>query len=87
VSSENVSRLILPGRVTRNKPPKLSGGYFFRQNGKGWDIRRSVIDENGERKQPYISYLSESNWREMTKANRTDAELRKALTEWLSERI
>jgi hypothetical protein len=65
----------------------LSGGFFFRRNGAGYDLRRNLAAESGGRKQSYIAYLSESKWKEITRTNRKDSELRKALSEWLSDQI
>jgi hypothetical protein len=78
---------ILTGRVTRNSPPKLGGGYFFRENGKGWELRRNVYDENSKRKQPHIAHLSSSKWAEMKQQNRTERELKTALREWLFDAV
>jgi hypothetical protein len=65
----------------------LGEGYFFRRNGEGFDLRRNVADANGERKQKYVGYLSAENWKQMTRENRKDAELRKALSDWMLQEI
>ena len=87
VSVDDIDDRVLTGAVTRNKPPRLGGGFFFRSNGAGWDLRRNVYDGNGVRKQPHISHLSSSKWKEMCAQNRTPAGLKNALREWLFEAI
>jgi hypothetical protein len=77
--------------VTRKTPPRLGSGYFFRKNGKGWDLRANVYetDDRGERrrKQRYFGYLSQESWREMSRKNPKQDGLQTALETWVRECI
>ncbi len=72
----------------RTKKPPTVTGYFWRREGAGFDLRKSVYvtGNNGERKrkQPYIAHLSREAFGELKRAHR-GAALEKAIAEWVAE--
>jgi hypothetical protein len=76
-----------PGSTRTAKPPQPSG-YFWRKDGAGWELRKSIFvtGNNGEkkRKQPYVAHLSREAFQEM-KRNHRGAALEKAISQWIEE--
>jgi len=60
----------------KGKKPPAPDGYFWRSDGKGWQLRKTV-----GKKQPYIAHLSHSAYQELKKAHRGKS-LADALTAW-----
>src|SRR5690242_18074204 len=56
------------------KKPIASGGFEWRKNGAGWDLRKVIWIEDAtsgkQRKRPYLGHLSKSAFAEMKKANK-----------------
>lgn len=75
-----------PKTKTAKKPPSPPG-YFFRQHGAGWDLRRDtyVTSHDGERKrrQPFVAHMSAETYRELKRQHR-GAALERAVFDWIS---
>jgi hypothetical protein len=72
-----------PGKKRVEKPPTVAG-YSWRDDGAGWQLRRSVMVE-GKRKRPYVAHLSRSAFAEMKRRHR-GAALDTAIAEWIAEK-
>lgn len=77
-----------PSTSKAKKPPQPSG-YFWRKDGAGWELRKSVLvtGNNGEkkRKQPYVAHMSREAFGELKRKYR-GAALERAIAQWISER-
>lgn len=78
-----------PPAGASHKPPRIEG-YFWRKDGAGWELRKSVYlynpaTGNNERKQPYIAHLSREKFQEMKRAHKGKA-IHSALQKWIDER-
>lgn len=74
------------GQKRTKKPPDVTG-YYWRQDGAGWELRKPVyVEENGarKRKQPYVGHLSREAFQEMKRKHR-GAALEKAVTQWIAD--
>lgn len=81
--AEDRKRVRAPGGKPGKKPPSIDG-FHWRQNGAGWDLRRSVYVD-GRRKQPYVAYLSREAFMELKRRHKGRA-LEAALSDWIRDR-
>jgi hypothetical protein len=76
-----------PKSKADRKPP-TAGGYEWRKNGAGWDLRKVVYVEDAtsgkQRKRPYLGHLSRSAFADMKKTNR-GARFEKAIAQWIAD--
>jgi hypothetical protein len=75
-------------KASRSKKPPLPSGYFWRKDGAGWELRKSIFvtGNNGEkkRKQPYVAHLSREAFQELKRSHK-GAALERAIAEWIAE--
>jgi hypothetical protein len=65
----------MPGQKRQARPPDATG-FYWRKEGVGWDLRRSIyVEENGvrKRKQPYVAHLSNPAFQEMKRQHKGTA--------------
>jgi len=74
------------GKAT--KKPHQPGGYEWRREGAGWDLRKVVWVETAtggkQRKRPYLGHLSKSAFGELKRKHKGTA-LERAIQEWIEE--
>jgi hypothetical protein len=72
-----------PTKKATPKPPTVTG-YFWREDGAGWELRKTVYDGQ-KRKQPYVAHLSDSAFAEMKRQHK-GAALNDAIARWIAEK-
>ena len=72
-----------PGKKRVENPPTVAG-YSWRDDGAGWQLRRSVTVD-GKRKRPYVAHLSRSAFAEMKRRHK-GAALNEAIAQWIAEK-
>lgn len=76
----------MPVARRMKKPPSVTG-YYWQQEGAGWELRKAIyVEENGirKRKRPYVAHLSGEAFREM-KERHKGAALKKAIGQWIAD--
>jgi hypothetical protein len=86
-TSDKPKRARTPSQKRAKKPASVTG-YFWRKEGAGWDLRKSVYvtGNNGERKrkQPYVAHMSQEAFRELKRKHK-GAALDRAIAAWIAE--
>jgi hypothetical protein len=80
-------RIRKPPSQKAKKPPQPSG-YFWRKDGAGWELRKSVVvtGNNGEkkRKQPYVAHMSREAFGGLKRRHKGVA-LERAIAQWIAD--
>ena len=75
-------------KASKSKKPPQPSGYFWRKDGAGWELRKSVFvtGNNGEkkRKQPYVAHMSREAFQDLKRQHR-GAQLEKAIQQWIAD--
>ena len=84
-SEKNKQRKAAPSpRHSRTKKPPTVTGYHWRNDGAGFELRKTVYDGE-KRRQPYVAHLSKAAFAEMKTAHK-GAALDDAIARWIAER-
>jgi hypothetical protein len=82
------NKLTRKPKATKARKPPQPSGYFWRKDGAGWELRKSVFvtGNNGEkkRKQPYVAHMSREAFAELKRKHR-GASLERAVAQWIRE--
>lgn len=74
---------------SRAKRPPNIGGYTWRKDGAGWELRKTIYVDDGTgskiRKRPYVARMAKAVFSEMKRRHK-GAALEKAIAQWIAER-
>ena len=72
----------------RGSRPPNSGGYTWRKDDAGWELRKTVYVEDGTgskvRKRPYVARMAKAVYQEMKRKHK-GAALERAIAQWIAE--
>jgi hypothetical protein len=72
----------------RSSRPPNSGGYVWRKDGAGWELRKTVYVEDGTgskvRKRPYVARMAKAVFQDMKRKHKGGA-LEKAIAAWIED--